>query len=110
MSHTRMAYVALALLWAAIPATATPAMAASFNCTIADKPDEVLICQNERLSSLDERMSSLYFRLRNSLAGRARDRLEAEQASWLQQRFACGRDYDCIRGLYESRIADLANY
>jgi uncharacterized protein len=105
MSRTRMAYVAFMLL-----STAMPATAASFNCAIADRPDEVLICQNERLSSLDERMSSLYFRLRNSLAGRARDRLEAEQASWLQQRFACGRDYDCIRGLYESRIADLASY
>ena len=51
MSRTRMAYVAFMLL-----STAMPATAASFNCAIADRPDEVLICQNERLSSLDERV------------------------------------------------------
>jgi uncharacterized protein len=90
--------------------TPPAAQAASFNCNIADRPDEVLICQDGRLSALDERMSSLYFNLRNSLVGRERSRLEADQAAWLRARYSCGRDYGCIRGLYESRISELAHY
>jgi uncharacterized protein len=86
------------------------AQAQSFNCNTADRPDEVLICQNPRLSALDERLSSLYFRLRNTLAGGERARLEADQAAWLRDRYSCGRDYGCIRGLYESRIAQLSRY
>jgi hypothetical protein len=35
----------------------------------AKTPDEVLICQNSRLSTLDEQMSSVFFRLRNALSG-----------------------------------------
>jgi hypothetical protein len=45
------------------------AQATSFNCKTADRPDEALICQSRELSDLDERMSSLYFTLRNRLRG-----------------------------------------
>ena len=90
--------------------SAGAAEAQSFNCNAADRPDEVLICQDPRLSALDQRMSSLYFRLRNSLVGAARERLEADQAAWLRQRFGCGRDFGCIRDLYQSRIAELSRY
>jgi uncharacterized protein len=86
------------------------AQAASFNCQTADRPDEVLICQNPQLSALDERMANLYFRLRNDLGGRERRRLVADQVSWLRERLGCGRDYSCIRGLYDRRISELRNY
>jgi len=86
------------------------AQAASFNCNRADRPDEILICQNGQLSALDERLSSLYFRLRNSLGGSERRRLESDQARWLRQRFDCGRDFACIRDLYRDRITELGNY
>ncbi len=76
------------------------AQAQSFNCRTADRPDEVLICQSSRLSSLDERMSSLYFALRNRLTGAERRALETAQASWLQSRIACGRDFQCIETRY----------
>jgi uncharacterized protein len=89
---------------------ATPLAAQSFNCRDAEKPDEVLICQNPQLAALDERMASMYFRLRNNLAGEARAKLEADQTTWLRERYGCGRDAGCIRGLYERRIAQLANY
>jgi uncharacterized protein len=87
-----------------------PAAAQSFNCNLASKPDEILICQNPQLGALDEKMSSLYFQIRNRLTGAARSRLEADQTAWLERRFGCGRDAGCIRSLYESRIAQLENY
>ena len=87
-----------------------PLAAQSFNCRLASKPDEILICQNPQLGALDQQMSSLYFRIRNRLAGAARSRLEADQVAWLQQRYGCGRDAGCIRSLYERRIAQLETY
>jgi uncharacterized protein len=86
------------------------AQAQSFNCRAAYQPDEVLICQSARLSALDQRMSSLYFRLRNQLFGSDRRALEAEQARWLRSRHGCGRDFRCIERHYERRIAQLLNY
>jgi uncharacterized protein len=85
----------------------SPSAAQSFNCRSAEKPDEVLICQRPELAALDERMSSLFFRLRNSLGGSARARLIADQRDWLASRTACGRDYDCIRDTYRERIRAL---
>jgi uncharacterized protein len=82
----------------------------SFNCGAADRPDEVLICQSDRLSRLDERMSSLYFTLRNRLSGPERRALEESQRRWLDERFACGRDFGCIEQLYLERIEYLQNY
>jgi uncharacterized protein len=91
------------------PATAR-AQDCSFNCRTADKPDEVLICQSPELCQLDIQMSGMYFRLRNSLPGPARGRLMSDQARWLSQRFGCGRDYGCVRSLYERRIVELRYY
>ncbi len=82
----------------------------SFNCRTADRPDEVLICQSERLSALDEQMSSLYFTLRNRLSGSERRALEISQRRWLLSRIDCGRDFGCIEATYERRIAFLRNY
>src|SRR5580704_16568104 len=82
-------------------------LAQSFNCRTAEKPDEVLICQRPDLAALDERMSSLFFRLRNSLGGSARARLIADQRDWLASRVACGRDHGCIRDAYLERIRAL---
>jgi uncharacterized protein len=45
----------------------TSAQAASFNCRMATRPDEIVICQDQELSALDEQMASLFFELRNKL-------------------------------------------
>jgi uncharacterized protein len=82
----------------------------SFNCRTADRPDEVLICQNAQLSALDERMSSVYFTLRNQLSGSERQGLEASQQRWLRARMGYGRDFQCIEALYQRRIDFLRNY
>jgi uncharacterized protein len=91
-------------------AFAVPGHAQSFNCHYAKTADEVLICQHAQLSALDEQMSSIFSRLRNVLPiGQVRF-LEADQASWLRGRMACGRDADCIEDAYTRRIRQLKAY
>jgi uncharacterized protein len=107
MSSIRIGCLFAGAVMALVPFSA---QAQSFNCNRASTPDEVLICQRPELSELDERMSGLYFRLRNSLVGGERRRLEADQSAWLRQRRACGRDGGCIARAYRSRIAELRNY
>ena len=101
---------ALCLIGVLLPGAAAAQSNPSFNCVRASSPDEVLICQREDLGRLDRRLSSTYFNLRNSLGGRARARLEADQSRWLAERQGCGRDYGCVLGLYRQRLAELANY
>lgn len=95
-----------------LAACAVPSLvqAQSFNCRYARSPDEVLICQDDRLSSLDVELSQTYYQLRNSLRGGARRRLQASQARWLASRKRCGRDYGCVERRYQSRIRALLNY
>jgi uncharacterized protein len=100
----------LAIIIAVASLSSPVARAASFNCNTAERPDEVLICQNPQLSDLDERMSRLYFTLRNQLSGSERRLLEASQRRWLESRIHCGRDFECIEALYVRRIRLLRNY
>jgi uncharacterized protein len=86
------------------------AQAQSFNCRYARAPDEVAICQSEQLANLDQVMSRLYFRVRNSLDGPERANLEAEQAEWLRSRRDCGSDPGCIADAYRRRIQELRAY
>lgn len=82
--------------------------AQSFNCRLARAPDEILICQDEELSRLDERMSALYFETRNRAPAPVRAEMEADQADWLASRRVCGRDVRCVRAAYNVRIAELS--
>src|SRR5262249_7653019 len=84
--------------------------AQSFNCRFARPADEVLICQDDALSALDERMSNTYSRLRNRLYGLERRTLQTEQANWLRMRRDCGRDEVCIEDSYRQRIRELETY
>ena len=86
------------------------AHAQSFNCRYARTPDEISICENPRLSALDERMSSRFFRLRDRLYGPDRARLERDQAAWLNTRLRCGGDPGCIAVVYRARIAELSGW
>lgn len=81
--------------------------AQSFNCRYAKTADEVLICQDDQLSALDERMASIYSQVHQSLYGSQRLMLEAEQGTWLCSRMGCGRDRDCIAQAYQRRIQEL---
>jgi uncharacterized protein len=94
---------------AAIATTAlcSAAHAQSFNCNYARTPDEVLICQDQTLISLDEQLAELYFAFHNRAYAWRQSKLEHEQANWLRWRMSCGRDYSCVRQAYEGRIAEL---
>jgi len=90
---------------------ATPAAAASFDCTNVRKAAEQAICENRRLSRLDEQLDYWY--------GRARERaryfdqtnwLVSQQRAWLRQRNQCGFDVRCLRWEYRSRIRALRSY
>jgi hypothetical protein len=81
----------------------------SFNCNYAKTPDEVLICQNPKLSSLDETLADLFFLLRNEAYAWRQTKMTSEQANWLRWRMHCGRDFDCIRQAYVGRIIELQN-
>mgnify|MGYP000093563485 CR=1 FL=1 len=84
------------------------AKAQSFNCNYARTADEVLICQDERLSRLDERLATVYAQVRSATRDRQdRRELEFEQSSWLQSRRECGRNYGCVENHYRRRIDQL---
>jgi len=87
-----------------------PAHAQSFNCSYAGTADEVAICEDARLSALDERMSRRFFRLRSQLYGPDRVRLERDQAIWLNARRRCGGSPGCIAAAYRARIAQLSGW
>jgi uncharacterized protein len=84
-------------------------LAQSFNCRYAKTADEVLICQDRDLSTLDERLSSMYFNARGTASSADRARLDRDQSGWLQARKQCGRNKDCIEQTYQRRIQQLAS-
>lgn len=88
--------------------TSQASQAQSFNCRLARAADEILVCQDEELSRLDERMAALYFGLRNQASSPVRAEMEAEQADWRASRRVCGRDRRCIRAAYGVRIDELS--
>jgi uncharacterized protein len=86
------------------------AQAQGFNCRYAKQPDEVRICDSDRLRALDERLSARFSRLRNELYGRERALLDREQASWLARRGRCRSDAECIENAYEQRLSELSRW
>jgi uncharacterized protein len=86
------------------------AHAQSFNCRYARTPDEVTICEDARLSALDEHLSRRFFRLRDSLYGSDRARLDSDQTIWLNARHRCGSNPACIAASYRARIAELSGW
>ena len=84
------------------------AHAQSFDCRHARAPDEFVICADSQLSRLDERLSSRFYRLRDSLHGADRARLDQDQSAWLDGRHRCRRDRACIASAYLSRLSELS--
>src|SRR5215210_2296951 len=84
------------------------AHAQSFSCRYARASDEVAICEDAWLSRLDERLSSRFFRLRDSLSGLDRARLDRGQSAWLDARHQCKSDPACIGAAYLGRLSELS--
>jgi uncharacterized protein len=104
------ALVAAAVLGLLVGLLPDDARAQSFNCRYAKTADEVLICQDPRLAQLDEQLSSIFSRLRNSLPAGERVLLDTGERRWLRARMSCGRDAACIAALYRQRIRQLSAY
>jgi uncharacterized protein len=88
------------------------AHSAGFNCSGSLQPDEEAICADDNLSKLDDDLNEEYKNLLSSFEGRnyQHERIESErkvQRAFLLDRRACRADADCIKSLYERRIADL---
>lgn len=87
--------------WSALLATA---QAASFDCEKAGNHVEELICTNDELSKLDERMAGLYETalLDEKLAGKVKQ----TQRQWLKERNSCS-DAACVKSAYETRMRGI---
>lgn len=114
MSDTLTLKLAAALSAAALTAlgvmaaTVAPAGAQEFDCRKAQSASERMICRNDVLQVLDERMSGLYVQLKHSYARKAeRDRLKRYQRQFLDTRDDCARDVACIKGAYLDQISAL---
>jgi uncharacterized protein len=110
MTHLifRVLLLGLVLTWWA----PLPTLAVGFDCDGSLKPDEKAICADAALSKLDDDLNEEYKILLRSFEGRnyQPERIDEErrlQRAFLRERRACGADIECIRLLYEQRIADL---
>lgn len=81
--------------------------APSFNCAAASYPDEYVICGRQGLAQLDVELARIYDRALSVAPPRVADRIERNEADWLESRHACGTDVLCIRNHYLDRIAEL---
>jgi uncharacterized protein len=85
------------------------ALAASFDCQKAQRPDEHAICASRELSEMDVEMAVRYEMLTGLVAMGTRGDMQEEQRQWLQQREHCGSDQACLTKAYTSRIQVLKN-
>lgn len=106
MINIRIGSVVAAVMALAV-GVATPAMAASFDCTRAGSPVERTICANLTLSHLDEQLNTAYRDRVAGLYGPAAQSLRHSQRDWLRGRDRCGIDAACIERAYRSRLAVL---
>jgi uncharacterized protein len=89
---------------------AQSASAASFNCKAASakKCPEKSICASTDLSSLDDKVGTLYTKWRGGL--KTEDGIEAsrdEQKYWLSVRDKCGCNEVCLIDAYDGRVQEL---
>lgn len=82
--------------------------AASFDCSL-DKLTAVekTICADEYLSGADNVLSRQWSAVSGSSLSRGL--LKAQQLEWLKERKGCDTDVDCLKKLYQTRIAQLSS-
>ena len=87
---------------------ASPAAAASFDCSHAREADEVTVCRTPSLSSLDSEMGGLWYAYSRvpMLMGGNGNRGDQARA-FLDRRRACGRSVACLTTAYRARIREL---
>lgn len=81
--------------------------AASFDCYLKLNNVEKLICGNQQVSALDEKLSDIYGV--NKKTYKNSDDLRNDQLSWLRRERNICKDVTCLVRVYESRIDYLEN-
>ena len=103
------------LLWAAFPAHAD-AVSPSFDCAKADSSAEALICADEGLARLDQRMADRFTAAMTAAAQMIVDsetevdQLKAVQRGWIKGRDDCWKADDlrtCVMDAYLTREGEL---
>ncbi len=85
---------------------------ASFDCTKTKSHIEKVICQDEELSHLDEKLDSVY---KEALVNGTHydfytpnaKKMQQAQRQWIKKRDTCHVDVDCLVDMYRSRLSDL---
>lgn len=86
---------------------AAPAVAQSFDCADASKPDEKAVCDSRELANLDVKNATLYEVTGHLVAMGQRGDLQDNESAFLKKRAACGSDVACIQAAYEANIASI---
>jgi uncharacterized protein len=92
-------------LWSV--AASTKADAASFDCSKAKLAVETAICQDDKLSRLDEQLALQYFKLRSYLRRPSARQLATRQRSFVSARNECEQNTDCLAQIYKIRMDEL---
>jgi uncharacterized protein YecT (DUF1311 family) len=78
----------------------------SFDCRLATFKVEMMICNNEKLSALDNELATMYTVVRKSMTGDDQKKLDNDESIWVVERNACS-DFDCIKQMFDARISEL---
>jgi uncharacterized protein YecT (DUF1311 family) len=84
----------------------TIAQAASFDCAKASTAVEKLICADEKLSILDDQLTTAYKAATETATDKAT--LKTQQKNWLKKKRNICKDAECLTKAYQSRIDALA--
>ncbi|WP_157836340.1 lysozyme inhibitor LprI family protein [Rheinheimera texasensis] len=83
----------------------------AFDCKqVPANSAEALICQNPRLSQLDQQLAQVFAKASTLAANEHPPQLKAEQRGWLKGRDECWKDaaqIPCMQDAYQRRIAEL---
>ncbi len=85
------------------------AKVASFDCSKADKPDEILICGNQELSLMDGVIGGYYRKTKSLFAASSNkaDELLQTQRQFLNERRQCQADKACVEKVVARRLNTL---
>jgi hypothetical protein len=78
----------------------------SFNCRYAHTRSEQMVCESDRLSSLDRAMASLYYSALSDADERTRAALRRTRDRFLAYRERCSNE-GCVAASYHERMAEI---
>jgi uncharacterized protein len=79
--------------------------AASFDCNQAKTPVEKTICNNEKISQLDEELAVIF----KEAVKREAQTIKEQQRNWIKVRNSC-KGENCVHEAYKNRISELNEF